>query len=337
MTSLLAATGPTPARSALDTLADLTETELRIPRPTPFATGFHPLDEVLSGGVRAGDLLLLGGKPGQGKTIAALQWARHVARTGHTAVYACYEHDEVTLLTRLLACELGEAARATGCDDELRLDELREALRATGTRWVREGLDTDPLLLDAEQRLGDYASRLVLVRASGTRTDVESLSALVDEFGDDQTMLVVDYIQKVPVHPEPSEEAERVKRVAEALKELALGRQLAIVAIAAADRQGLTSRRLRLHHFRGSTALAYEADAALVLNDKLSVVSKAHLAYDTTRADEFRRRVVCTVEKNRNGAADVDLEFVKDFANYRFDPEGRWVVERLWQEGTIEE
>jgi replicative DNA helicase len=339
MTSLLAATGPTPARSALDTLADLAETELRIPRPTPFATGFHPLDEVLSGGVRAGDLLLLGGKPGQGKTIAALQWARHVARTGHTAVYACYEHDEVTLLTRLLACELGEAARATGCDDELRLDELREALRAvaTGIRSVREVLDSDPLLLDAEQRLGDYASRLVLVRASGTRTDVESLSALVDEFGDDQTMLVVDYIQKVPVHPEPSEEAERVKRVAEALKELALGRQLAIVAIAAADRQGLTSRRLRLHHFRGSTALAYEADAALVLNDKLSVVSKAHLAYDTTRADEFRRRVVCTVEKNRNGAADVDLEFVKDFANYRFDPEGRWVVERLWQEGTIEE
>ena len=339
MTSLLAATGPTPARSALDTLADLTETELRIPRPTPFATGFHPLDEVLSGGVRAGDLLLLGGKPGQGKTIAALQWARHVARTGHTSVYACYEHDEVTLLTRLLACELGEAARVAGCDDELRLDELREALRAvaTGIRSVREVLDSDPLLLDAEERLGHYASRLVLVRASGTRTDVESLSALVDEFGDDQTMLVVDYIQKVPVHPEPPEEAERVKRVAEALKELALGRQLAIVAVAAADRQGLTSRRLRLHHFRGSTALAYEADAALVLNDKLSVVSKAHLAYDTTRADEFRRRVVCTVEKNRNGSADVDLEFVKDFANYRFEPEGRWVVERLWQEGTTEE
>jgi hypothetical protein len=40
---------------------------------------------------------------------------------------------------------------------------------------------------------------------------------------------------------------------------------------------------------------------------------------------------------HRNGSADVDLEFVKDFANYRFEPEGRWVVERLWQEGTIEE
>jgi replicative DNA helicase len=339
VTSLLAATGPTPARTVLDTLAELTDTELRIPRPTPFATGFSPLDDVLNGGIRAGDLLLLGGKPGQGKTIAALQWARHVARTGHTAIYACYEHDEVTLLSRLLACELGEAAQASGCDDELRLDELRSGLRAvaTGIRSVREVLDSDPLLLDAERRLGDYASRLVLVRASGTRTDVASLSALVDEHGDDQTLLVVDYLQKIPVQPEPAEEAERVKRVAEGLKELALGRQLAIVAIAAADRLGLTSRRLRLHHFRGSTALAYEADVALVLNDKLTVVSKAHVAYDTTRAEDFRRRVVCTIEKNRNGSADVDLEFTKDFANYRFDPDGRWVVERLWQEGTIEE
>src|SRR5688572_9298938 len=91
---------PTPARSALGTLVDLHDAELQVPRPTPFATGFHPLDEVLSGGLRSGDLLLMGGKPGQGKTIAALQWARHIARTQHTAIFCCYEHDEVTLLTR---------------------------------------------------------------------------------------------------------------------------------------------------------------------------------------------------------------------------------------------
>src|SRR5690606_39762892 len=62
------------------------------------------------------------------------------------------------------------------------------------------------------------------------------------------------------------------------------------------------------HHFRGSTALAYEADVVLVLNDKLSVVSKVHLAYDTTRHDEFRDHVVFSVEKHRNGTAGVDLE-----------------------------
>ena len=326
-------------RSARTTLIDLQAAELQIPRPTPFATGFHPLDDVLNGGIRAGDLLLIGGKPGQGKTIAALQWARHMALTGHTAIFACYEHDEITLLTRLLACELGEVVAAAGTVDEIRLDALREGLRAvsTGTALVREVLDSDPMLLEAEARLSTYAEDLILVRASGTRTDLTALGRLVCDYGGDRTALFVDYLQKVPVMPEPPEEAERVKRVAEGLKDLALGAEIAIIAVAAADRLGLTSKRLRLHHMRGSTALAYEADAAVVLNDKIAIVAKAHLAYDTTRKDEFKRRVVFTIEKNRNGPSDVELEFEKDFANYRFSPAGRWVAERLWEEGTIEE
>lgn len=327
------------ARSASLTLAELHDAKLRIPRPTPFPTGFIPLDDVLHGGIRSGELMLVGGKPGQGKTIAALQWAREVALAGYTAIFTCYEHDEVVLLTRLLACELGGVAADHGFLNEIRLDELREGLRsvASGTRSIREALDADPLLLEAEARLAEYGDRLVLVRGSGTKTDVGALDQLVETHGAERTVLFVDYLQKVPVHPEPADEAERVKRIAEGLKELALNRRIAVVSIAASDRTGLTSRRLRLHHFRGSTALAYECDVAVILNDKLSVVSKVHLAYDTTRTDEFRRHVVFSVEKNRNGSTDVDLEFRKEFANYRFDPHGRLVTDRLWEEGTIEE
>ena len=71
-----------------------------------------------------------------------------MAQTGHTAIFACFEHDEITLLTRLLACELGEAIAASETLDEIRLDALREGLRAvsTGTASVREVLDSDPLL-----------------------------------------------------------------------------------------------------------------------------------------------------------------------------------------------
>ena len=71
-------------------------------------TGFDPLDEVLGGGIRPGEVVLLGGKPGVGKTIACLQAARAMAQQGVAVVYLCYEHDDVTLLTRLLSCELGE-------------------------------------------------------------------------------------------------------------------------------------------------------------------------------------------------------------------------------------
>ena len=42
-------------------------------------TGFSPLDTYLHGGVRAGELLLVGGAQGVGKSTWALQLARHVA------------------------------------------------------------------------------------------------------------------------------------------------------------------------------------------------------------------------------------------------------------------
>jgi predicted ATP-dependent serine protease len=52
------------------------------------STGFPILDGVLGGGLHAGELLLLGGAPGVGKTIMALQFARNVARSGGNAVFA---------------------------------------------------------------------------------------------------------------------------------------------------------------------------------------------------------------------------------------------------------
>ena len=61
-------------------------------RATQFPTGFAPLDDVLHGGIRAQDLVLLGGRPGIGKTVASLQWARWMAMQGQTAIYVCYEH-----------------------------------------------------------------------------------------------------------------------------------------------------------------------------------------------------------------------------------------------------
>ena len=56
--------------------------------------------------------MLLGGKPGVGKTIACLQWARTMAQNGIVALYLSFEHDDITLLTRLLSCELGEMIAA---------------------------------------------------------------------------------------------------------------------------------------------------------------------------------------------------------------------------------
>jgi replicative DNA helicase len=292
----------------------------------PSPTGFEPLDAVLGGGIHAQDLVLVGGRPGIGKTIAALQWARTVARSGAVALFACYEHGEGALLTRLLSLELAELARP---EDLPELDKLHVLVReiAEGTREPADLNDACLLGAAAHEVFLSYADRLHFVPVRALTGVAELASAIPAD--DEGAVLFVDYLQKVAV-PGPSvPESERVLRVAGELKELALDHGVAVVACAAADRDGLVARRMRLHNLRGSTALAHDADVAIVLNEKASAVSKTHLAFDATRARTSRQWVVMSVEKNRAGPAGIDVEFRKDFPSYRFDPEGRFVAEQL--------
>lgn len=288
-------------------------------------TGFTPLDDYLGGGLRNGELTLLGGAQGLGKTVFALQIARNVAAAGGNATFVSYEHDVTQVLERLLAMELG----LTLPYDAPTRDEVRLALSrnvSSGSLSERLG-DTSAAALDAVRSYGD---RLRLVRASGARTGVEHLGELVEATADGtRPLLVVDYLQKVCSSGVPGGEGERVTHVVEGLKDLALDNEIPVLAVVAADKEGVSGGRTRLHHLRGSTALAYEADIALLLNEKYDVIARHHLMYGTADTDRYRDWVVCSLEKNRNGVADVDLEFRKEFAHARFDPCGRPVAETL--------
>ncbi len=75
---------------------------------TVWSTGFPALDATLTGGFRSGELVLLGGPAGHGKTTMGVQFARNVVAAGGTAVIFSYEHESHTLLERLIAMEAAE-------------------------------------------------------------------------------------------------------------------------------------------------------------------------------------------------------------------------------------
>jgi replicative DNA helicase len=286
----------------------------------PIATGFEPLDSTLSGGLHPGELMLVGGAPGSGKTVCTLQWARNIAINGGTAVYACYEHEESMLLGRLLALELGGMSHST---DDMELDKLRMGIQEVamgGVRGLRDVLDSEDHMRQAYERVESYADRLWLVRASGAHTGIPEIEEMITQRVDAQNFVMfVDYLQKVALRPEPPDENEKVTKTTEALKDLALSYQIPIVAIVAADREGLKARRLRMHHLRGSSALAYEADVAIIMNNKFDCISKVHLAYDPVGAERYKDYTVFSLEKNRGGPNLVDIEHRKDFQYYRFE------------------
>ena len=82
------------------------DSELAVQIGRPIRTGFDALDYWTGNGLRQGELLLLGGAPGAGKTTLCLQMARNIAVSGQANVlYACYEHPPEYVLDRLLVQE----------------------------------------------------------------------------------------------------------------------------------------------------------------------------------------------------------------------------------------
>jgi len=293
----------------------------------PVATGFDPLDTILEGGFLAGEVVLLGGQPGAGKTACALQWARHMCRQNRRVTFACFEHDEPSLLTRLLIQELATVATTIDTTEQVRLKSvLRELM--LGTMSVEAAMATSPVIEQVIVSLESFSTHLQLFRPSAQRTTPADLLEAADSHLDGGGVLFVDYLQKIPV-PSAADSQERVYRSIEMLKELAVSRQVTVVAISAASRSRVGVDRLRLADMQGSDSLANECDIAIVMNDKMAAASDRHLKYDLTQVEDARKRTVFSIEKNRRGEVDLHLEFLKDFANFRFNPKGSFMAESL--------
>ena len=307
------------------------------PASRVWPTGFDLLDQTLSGGLRSGELVMLGGPQGLGKTTWVLQVARNTARSGRTALVFSFEHDLDTLLIRLVSLEAGQLGGIVAPT----IARIRQAFEGmdgrTGSLSDRL-VDTDGGV-EALEVVQEYADRLILHRSTGTSTSIEVITAAIEEVREatgQAPLVVVDYLQKV--HATHPDEYERITAVTEGLKDLALDHDVPILAVVASDKDGLESgKRMRVHNMRGSSALAYEADTVLLLNNKYDVVARHHLVYSMGNVEKFRNWVVLTVEKNRNGRSGVDLEFQKRFDQSRFETSGRQVTEQLVDERVFVE
>ena len=294
-------------------------------------TGFEVLDKHLNGGFRSGELILLGGPQGLGKTTWVLQAARNIARAGRSVVFFSFEHDPQTLLIRLVSLEAGElgGVEAPG------INRIRQSFEAADGRAgsIDERLEDTDGGAGAIKSVHDYSDRLALHRSIGSSTSLEVIRNAMEDVQRDTGQLpfvIVDYLQKVRVLEQTNSEEDRVTHIVEGLKDLALDTDVPIIAVVAADKSGLQAgKRMRVSDFRGSSALAYEADAVLMLNNKFDVVARHHLMYNLGNAERFRDWTVLTIEKNRSGRDGVDLEFQKRFEQGRFESTGRTVVEQL--------
>jgi replicative DNA helicase len=304
-------------------------------------TGFTELDLAIGGGFHQGQLILLSGPTGIGKTSFAMQIARNMVSSGRAfCLFACYEHETDYLAQRLVAMESLETGYG-GPGDGLRLRDISDLVRSQkesypGDPGFLTAVRRDPRGAQALERIARYSNDLLLMKGSPYNTSVRTLAdvvrrelALRSAGPERPLVLFVDYLQKIAAAtPRAEQDARNIEAIDE-LKALALEQGIVVVAILAAQIEGLRAQRMRLENLLTSAELAYEADMIMIMNEKYDLVDRQHIDYNHYNAQVFHQYVVVSIEKNRMGSDLVDLQFRKQLQFCRFGSVAERVSEHL--------
>lgn len=242
---------------------------------------------MLGGGFRRGDLIILGGDVGSGKSALSLA----------IALRAAMHHQTVFVSGEMIPERIHE--RALAMEGRARVDDLRRGSLSDETR-AQVGA--------AAVRLRD---RLPVIERA-THGGVADLGPLLDGLPDTE-LLVVDQIDGLGSTDRHM--AEAAANAIKGLKLLALERRIAIVATS--QLPNLTEREDRrptLDDFGGMGATKQYADVVLALYRE----EQYHEARDITGATEL------LVRKNRNGRTGyVDLYFYAQWLRFEdmLDPD----------------
>lgn len=255
-------------------------------RVTGVPTGFRSLDVAL-GGLQAGDLIVLAGRPGMGKTSLALQIAMGAAASGRNALVFSLEMGVKQIAERLVCMTAGldsQAVRARALTESEWDAGWHTASKLAGLPiWVDDQVRTTTLDMRARAR------RLALEKGLG--------------------VVVVDYLQLAgdPVEKGRSRN-EHIGAVTERLKGMARELSVPVVAVSQLSRavEQRSEKIPQLSDLRDSGEIEQTADVVMFVYRP-----------DYYDLDDRPGEVDVIIAKHRNGpVGKVTLAFQKRFARF---------------------
>lgn len=228
-------------------LADLLE-ELDSPAPPSLPTGLYDLDEVLSGGLYPGQLIVVGARPGIGKSVMGLGWAIHTAKMGRGSLFASLEMSRGDCMRRLVASE-GSVELTRLVQHQLTEDDWRRAGEVTdrASSW--------PLDIDA--------------RPHQTLTSIRSRARDWTRKPQGLGLVVVDYVQLMSSGSKRPERRDlEIGEFTRGLKLMAKELQVPVVAISQVNRGSdrREDKRPTMSDLRESGSIEADADTVVLLH-----------------------------------------------------------------------
>ena len=254
---------------------------------TGVASGLMDLDDITSG-FHPGELIIVAGRPGMGKTALALSMGRNAAVLGKTGVgMFSLEMANHQLAMRLLCAE-GRVDSHVVRTGKLPKSQWKNLSIAVGS------LAEAPIYLD------DTPGMSVLeVRAKARRLKAEKNVGLI----------IVDYLQLMSGPKGSESRQQEISQISRSLKNLAKEIDLPVIGLSQLSRavESRSDRRPQLSDLRESGAIEQDADVVIFL----------YRPWVYTQEEDDRGKAEIIVAKQRNGPTGiVEATFIDRFARF---------------------
>lgn len=222
-------------RTVVNSVIDEMESRLKSEGLPGVPSGIPNFD-ARTGGWQKSDLIILGARPGVGKTALMICLALEAAHRGHKVGIVSAEQPAEQLMQRMISQESGVPAW-----------KLRNPRMILDREWS-EIPKASAVLSELPIKIFDASAPTIAdVRVAASELDVD--------------VLFVDYIQRLKGNGHGS--YERISSLALGLKELARDMKIPVVALAQINRAGIEGASMA--HLKGSGDLEQEADIVAIL------------------------------------------------------------------------
>ena len=246
------------------------------------STYYYELDKYLFG-LQNGQLIIIAGRPGMGKTAFALNIAENIAINKQlpVAIFSL-EMTEKQLVTRLISSKSGICAN----------DIMRGTINYTESNRLQETLE---ILKDAP---------INIIESSGINAlDVRSKARRFKNKMGNLSLIVIDYVQIMSsvTNNRNYNNAQEIAEISRSLKSLALELNVPIILLSQLNREveNRQDKRPNIADLRASGALEQDADVILLLYRD-----------NYYNSNNYSNIAEINIAKNRNGSTGViELEF----------------------------
>ena len=218
------------------------ETVVNDPGAAYCKTGYRSLDRALGGGLFNGEVYIIAGRPGMGKTTQGINIAERCAKDGRPVLFASLEMSAIQITAKRLANAAG-ASYTSILSGGMSQDETRDVYAMASRISERPFFGAD-----AVRTVGDIA------REAGSIKDL--------------ALIVIDYMGLVQTGDKPAPRYEEMTRISADLKALAKRINKPILALAQLNREnvGRGEKRPLLSDLRDSGAVEQDAGGVILLH-----------------------------------------------------------------------